>query len=388
MSSITSAQSSTIRRDPIEPVYKGSVAIYVHHIIMGGLDLVMLRLGDFFARQGCKVWLVMLNQEGSQLEIIPPTVEVVNLNVPSTLRALLPLRRFLIDHRPDVVLTAMPLNNLAAILASRLAGSRTRVVGSEHIELDPKFLGHNRSQQIVLPYVLPFLYNRADAMVAVSDIIKRQLVEFGVRPDVIRVLRNPALTPDFETAMQQPVDHPWFRDRSIPIIIGVGRLDFRKDWAKLIRAFALLRQKRPVRLVLVGEGDQEAPLRKVIAELGVEDDVWLAGLRRDPLALVSKSSVFVLCSLDEGSPLVIVEALACGCPVVATRTAGATDLLDGGRLGRLVPLTDEQALADAIDATLSESHDPEPGRRRAAEFTVERSGGAYLSLFRELCTKK
>jgi glycosyltransferase involved in cell wall biosynthesis len=372
------------RTDASVNAFAGSVAIYFEHMPIGGTELVLLRLAVAFARKGCKVWLVLRSKTGGLIESIPPEVELVDLNVASTFRAVLPLRRFLLEKRPDILLTAYALNNLAAVIARRLAGVETRVVLSEHAEMDRRFLGYRTWHRRVLPYLVPLLYGRADAVVGVSEGVRRDLIELGVPAGIVHVMPNPALSADFSTDQLQPVDHPWFRDRSRPIVVAVGRLSIEKDFAMLVRAFARLKATVPARLVIVGTGDQEAALRALCDELGVTEDVWMAGFWPDPSLLVSKSSVLVSSSHAEGFGLVIAEALGCGCPVVATDTAGASDILQGGRLGRLVPIGDAEAMADAIRATLAAPHDPGPGLARAATFTVEHSADSYLALFRDI----
>ena len=172
------------------------------------------------------------------------------------------------------------------------------------------------------------------------------------------------------------------------MIIGVGRLSPEKDFATLIRAFARVRAATRARLVVVGDGEQEAVLKELIANLGLADDVWLAGHQANPCAMIAKCRVLVSSSRFEGSPLVVVEALGCGCPVVATRTVGAAEILEDGRYGRLVPVGDPDAMAAAIEATLARPHDLAPGRPRAATFGVQRSAAAYLSLFAHLCQQQ
>jgi glycosyltransferase involved in cell wall biosynthesis len=362
----------------------GSVALYVPHLDVGGIQIVCLRLAKGFTRAGLKVWLVVHDRNGAMVPEVPSDVDLVDLKATRHLAAAWPLRRFLCEQRPQILLSPFPHCNVIATVAQRLAGSPTRLVLSEHVPVDHALAQFNVWHRILLQGLMGGLYRRADAVVAVSEGVRDTLVRLGVPSSHIRILLNPVLDETFETASRQPVDHPWFQDPTGPIVIGIGRLSIEKDFGTLIRAFERLRRSIPARLVIVGPGDQEARLKALVAELGLAEDVWLTGYLANPSALISKSNVLVSSSRYEGSSLVIVEALGCGCPVVATNTVGADAVLQNGLYGRMVPIGDAEAMAEAIAVTLTTPHDPFPGLQRAANFSVEQSVGAYLSLFSEL----
>ena len=376
----------------VDPAFRGSVALYLPVMDRGGAETVMLRLATALARRGLKTWLVVHDRHGTLIPEVPPEVQVVDLRV-STRRAMVsanigairPLARFLRDHRPDVLMTPFPHANLVAVLARRLADAPTRVVVSEHAPLDNALASHRLWRRVVLEKLIGRLYPCAAAVVAVSQGVKHTLMVLGVPADRIHVLPNPVLAEDFQRAVEQPVDHPWFSDPSRPVVIGVGRLSPEKDFATLVRAFARIRHATRSRLVLVGEGGERPAIEALVTELGLADDVWLAGHQASPCAMIARSRVLVSSSRFEGAPLVVVEALACGCPVVATRTLGASETLEDGRYGRIVPIGDPGAMAQAIEDTLHQPIDSGPGRQRAAVFTVDNSVAAYLSLFAALC---
>ena len=154
-----------------------------------------------------------------------------------------------------------------------------------------------------------------------------------------------------------------------------------KDFPTLLRAFARLRKQQPARLVILGEGKIKAALIALATELGILQDVALPGFVNNPLAWMSRSSVFVLSSVWEGFPGVLIEAMACGCPVVSTDCpSGPAEILNGGEYGRLVSMGDDGALAEAILTTLKKPLDSTKLRARAAEFSVERALDKYLEV--------
>jgi glycosyltransferase involved in cell wall biosynthesis len=142
-----------------------------------------------------------------------------------------------------------------------------------------------------------------------------------------------------------------------------------------------VRRMQPARLVILGEGEQRPDLERLARELDIAADVDLPGFQPNPYAFMARADVFVLSSRVEGMPLAIVEALACGCPVVSTDCpSGPAEVLEYGRYGRLVPVGDDAALAAALDATLRDPPDPAALRHRAASFSVERATDDYVQL--------
>src|SRR5690606_4100549 len=186
----------------------------------------------------------------------------------------------------------------------------------------------------------------------------------------------------------EPLEHAWFQPDAPPVVLGVGALTEQKDFPTLIRAFARVRARRPCRLMILGQGKtpedtaaRQAELRFLAKGLGCADDLELPGFVQNPFKYMARASLFVLSSRYEGLPGVVIQALACGCPVVSTDCPhGPAEILAGGRYGRLVPVGDDAALADAIAATLAAPPAAAMLRARAGLFSVESAVDRYLEL--------
>jgi glycosyltransferase involved in cell wall biosynthesis len=171
-----------------------------------------------------------------------------------------------------------------------------------------------------------------------------------------------------------------------PVVLGTGRLHPQKDFATLIRAFARVRAKRPARLMNLGAGaaadsGYAADLRRLVTQLGIADDVETPGFAHNPFAYMSRAAVFAFSSRYEGLGNVLLEAMACGTPVVSTDCpSGPREILDDGQFGTLVSVGDEAALARAIENALDDPPAPDRLRARAQLFTVERAATRYLEL--------
>jgi glycosyltransferase involved in cell wall biosynthesis len=165
----------------------------------------------------------------------------------------------------------------------------------------------------------------------------------------IQVIYNPVVSPELQQKLQAPLEHPWFQPNQPPVLLAAGRLAAEKDFSTLIHAFAQVRQRRPARLVILGEGEDRAVLEALIRQLGLEKDVSLPGFVDNPYAYMIRASLFVLSSKAEALPTVLIEALYCGLPLVATDCPGGTrEILANGRYGQLVPVGDLTALTQAM----------------------------------------
>ena len=303
------------------------------------------------------------------------------------LRRLPPLVHYLRSVRPDAILAAEPRYNAMAVWARRLSGLRSRVVISERIQVSLHAASGGPWADERLLGLLREAYLGADAIVAVSDGVADDLAAYADIPrERISTVYNPVVGPELFVRAREPFDHPWFAQDAPPVILAAGRLDPQKDFATLIRAFARLRARRPARLLILGgpslaEPTHAGKLKALAGSLGIADDVDMPGFVDNPFAFMARAAVFVLSSLYEGLPGVLIQALACGCPVVSTDCpSGPAEILDHGRFGPLVPVGDDAGLARAIGAILD---DPPPSARlqaRAELFNVQQATDHYLEL--------
>ncbi|HTO83719.1 MAG TPA: glycosyltransferase [Methylomirabilota bacterium] len=308
-----------------------------------------------------------------------------SLIAPEPLRLLPSLVRYLRSERPAVLISATTYMNLVAIWARDLAGVPTRVVVSEHDHLSQHIsTGRDRGawRWRYAPALLARVYPKADAIVAVSDGVADDLAaRTGIDRARIRTVYNPIVTSDLDARAAADPAEPWLEPGMPPVILAAGRLVPKKDFATLLQAFVRVRQTTDARLIILGEGREKRRLQALAHSLGIAVDLKFAGWTENPYAYMARAAVFALSSIREGFGNVLVEALACGCPVVATDClSGPAEILDGGRYGRLVAPGDVDAFAAALLGTLAARPDPEPLRQRAQMFTVRRTTDAYVDL--------
>jgi glycosyltransferase involved in cell wall biosynthesis len=329
------------------------VAIFLPTLNGGGAERVFLTLAEGFIQRGIAVDLVVAKVAGDFADEVPPTVRLVNLGCRRVLTSLPQLVRYLRAERPAALLTTMSHANVAGLWARRLAGVNTRVIIREANTLAVS-TKHGSVRNRIMPALVRRCYPWADEIVAVSHGVARGLQAMaGLPPSAIHVMPNPIVTSGLVGRAREPLDDPWFSPGAPPVILGVGRLERQKDFTTLIRAFAAVRSRRAARLIVLGEGSERPVLEALLRELGVAEDARLPGFMPNPFSYMAHAAVFVLSSAWEGMPGVLIQALACGAPVVATDCeSGPREVLAGGKFGRLVAVGDPDALAAAITASL------------------------------------
>lgn len=356
---------------------EAKLALYLPSLRGGGAERVMVTLANGFAERGYPVDLVLVRAEGPYLEGVADNVRVVGLEAARVATSLPRLVRYLRRERPVAMLSAMSHANVIAVLARQLAGVPTRIVVSEHANFSIARANAPSRRGRMMGHFMRWAYPHADRAVAVSKGVADDLANH-VRLQSIGVIYNPIVTDTLKTSSQGEPDHPWLAQADLPVVLGVGRLTPQKDFSTLIRAFGRLRETREARLVILGEGELRSQLEVLVHQLGLHEDVSLPGFKGNPYAYMRQADLFVLSSGWEGLPTVLVEAMACGTPVVSTDCpSGPSEILENGRWGRLVPVGDEAALAEAMITTLSETEPPDVVGR-AAEYSVDRAVEDYL----------
>ncbi len=395
-------------------------ALYLRSVRTGqGAEQVACILAAGLAAKGHAIDFLIEDPEGALLDSLPENVSIVHLTASKTERLrdtitlwasfirnclaapgsgrlefltalgrflfgrrppLRALRRYIARQQPVAILGMLNHPCLSLLLAAQTGVGKTHVLVAIHNNLSKSVVEAKSKRMQELPLLMRHLYPRADRVIAVSDGVRQDAQSCtGVDARQIKTIFNPIFRPGLaELAAERPA-HAWFDpDDPCPVVLGVGKLKPQKDFETLLAAFAKVLRQRRARLIILGEGDGRSQLQATAAALGIADSVDLPGHVSNPYAFLASSSVFVLSSAWEGLPTVVIEALACGCPVVSTDCpSGPREILDGGRFGKLVPVGDAEGIARAIVETLDDPPPRAPLIERAGMFNLEDSVAAY-----------
>ncbi|MCY4383742.1 MAG: glycosyltransferase [Nitrospinae bacterium] len=390
--------------EPDEPL---RIALAIPHLGGGGAERSALKLVRGFIERGYHVDILVFEKIDTLADEIPAEARLIELK-PGPIhdihdhihlvrrfgyRILKFLRRSLLQdarsmaayidaEQPDCVLPSLPRAKSATLLAICFSRLGPVVIPTIHSVLI------NRKRRFRSLYSI--LFPMADRLVTVSDGVADNLstnLEFP-REKISRIY-NPADTEEITKLARDVPEHPWMSDDGPPVILAAGRLARVKDYPTLLQAFRQVSRNRDVRLIILGEGSWRRRLEKMIRKMGLQEKVSLPGWVSNPYAFMSRATLFVLSSRNEGLGNVLIEAMACGCPCVSTDCpSGPAEILNNGRFGPLVPVGDDSALAAAMERVLDSPPGKEALLARAQEFSFDASLDQYERLILDLVRER
>lgn len=364
------------------------IAVLLPSLTGGGAQRRIVDLVNSFVELGREVDLLVIDSSGELKDRVAPKVGIVVVGGgtdTTKLEVRAAIRRHLVRRPPDVFLSGSAYVQSFAIAAV------------EQVRSFPLVLRADSHPRRAIPWSLvrqrvlePFRqrkrlaqYACADLVIAVSDDVAAAIR--NANPDVpVVMIRNPVISTSFRAGARLPLELPWPDDPSIPLIVGIGRLTMAKDFPTLLRAFAQVRKRCPARLAILGEGSQKERERmlRLAKQLHLQDSFVLVGSSDRVAAWLRRADVFVSSSIWEGCQGALIEALAVGCPIVATDSIGSSrDLLKDRRLGLLVPARKPKAMAHAIAEQLDHAsqHQRDLLIEAAEPYQVGRSAADYLA---------
>ena len=361
---------------------KKHVAIFMRELAGGGAERIMVNLALGLADDGVKLDLVLAHRRGPYLSDVPANVNLVDLRANRWRRAVLLLAQYLRRERPTALLSAMPHTNVAAITAVKLARTRTRVGILEVNRITEADAYNSGSSNRLLRQLARLMYPHADRVFSLSKGVADDVsLHYRIPCEQVHVVYSPVTSPSLLKLSAEPIDCPWLNDSALPVLLTVGRLVPQKDHATLLRAFARVRERRSVRLIILGEGELRCELEDLAKSMGLFEDIAMPGFVSNPFAYMAGTNCFVLSSRWEGFGNVLVEAMACGAPVVSTDCpSGPSEILKEGKFGPLVPVGDDEGLAEAIEQVLESPPSSAALRERAAAFSIHHIAKEYRRL--------
>jgi glycosyltransferase involved in cell wall biosynthesis len=376
------------------------LAIMMFDYAPSGVVRNALRIAGAGQEAGLRTEVWTAQRVGEMVQEIPRGVEARSLGIdlgdPYSLRdrkrALVrvsaPLARMMVELRPRLLLSAGNHFHKPAVAAIDRVDPQAapRLIGRVSNAL-PRFSWWPAKlpNSLIKRINARRRYQMMDRLIAVSEQVRRDLqTKLLVDPSKITVIPNGIDLAEVERLGREPMTHEWFDPGQPPVIIGTGRLTHQKGFDVLLRAFALARARRPMRLIILGKGPEQGRLQALAEHLGIDADVQLRGHVDNPLPYLRRAALFVLPSRWEGLSNALLEALASGTPMVATRCTGSTELLDRGRYGTLVRVGDVGALAESIVEALGKERPGDYDQRlRAKEYDLTSTLQSYVQLFQE-----
>lgn len=381
---------------------KIDILFYLYGMDGGGAERHVLYLLQRLDRSRFAPRLFLECADGPYLKRVPPDVPVESLyssfgdrkgrlRYSREARLVMALGRYLAERPPDLIYGRMYASALAAGMAAWWSGCKSPLIASEAIFPSVGIVPDlGKFSPLLLQLVKKVQRDIARVIVCPAAAMVEDCVSFyRCSRAKLRIIPNGVDTAAVDRARAETSTYPW-ATQDIPLVVGMGRLCHQKGFDVLLRAFSLTARKYPeARLLILGKGADGPRLAAEASALGLGDRVDFPGWLPNPHAVLSRATVFVLSSRYEGFPNGVLEAMACGVPVVATDCpSGPREILDG-TVGLLVPVDDSEAMAAAMTRLLSDgplrAEMARKGRERVEEkYSLSGMVAAYERLFEEV----
>ncbi|AEH36949.1 glycosyltransferase [Halopiger xanaduensis] len=354
------------------------VTLFIGDLSIGGAERVTVNLANQLSENGHQVEVLVISQQGKLINELSPDVRLSVLPVNRMLWSIIPLAKHLRQSQSDVIIPMMAGPNILTILSRKISLTSPQVIVTEHINRTNNY--HNELHDIFPKY----LYKYADNVVGVSEGVTEHIKDWAkIDPDKVTTIYNPVVNEGITKISPQT---PSEFKRNSKTILGVGRHTPQKDFKTLIRSFAILSKEysEDVQLIILGKGECTSEYKSLAGRLNIREDVYFPGFVDDPFQYMSNADVFCLSSRLEGLANVLIEAMACGTPVVSTDCpSGPAEVLKNGKYGKLVPIEDPEAMKSALITTLENPISAEKLKKRAQDFSIEESTKKYEALFED-----
>jgi glycosyltransferase involved in cell wall biosynthesis len=376
------------------PIERRRVCFVLPSLAGGGAERAAVQVLNGLDDRRWERTMYLLAREGPYLADVAAGVALASGDATSRVGRWAQLRRHLRATRPDVVVAF--LSYFTALTAARAAWAGVKVVFNLQTPMsafldDGDYHWRRPWSRAGFAAVTRIGYRAADLVVVTSRGVAADLTaRFGVAEERTRVLPNPVDIARLRTVIGEPLDPAHQARWQGPVIVAAGRLAEAKNYPLLIEALALLRRRLPARAFILGQGELEPALRRLTAARGLDDDVTFCGFQANPWKYIAKADVFAMTSRYEGFGNVLVEAFACGVPVVATASPGSRDVVTHGVDGLLVEDHAPEAMASALEQVMSDRTTRDrmaaAARRSAERFALPAVARAYDEVLGDLWT--
>jgi len=344
----------------------------------GGIGRNIIRLSESFVERSIQVTIWLDEIDSKYIQEVSDNVQIKQLLTTHSIMGLPPLIWRLMSDNPDVVFTSNERMTRMMYNARRISPTKTAIVAHVHNfygEAFKRLKAKKRQKRIAR---LARIYPKIDALIAVSKGVARDFAQLtGMDQDKISVIYNPVVTPELEALSNEAIAEE-IDDQTI---VSVGRLTYQKNIPFLVQAFIELRKQQACQLVIVGGGEELEAIQQMVDECPYMDDIHVLGHRSNPFPYMKKAKVFALPSIYEGFGNVVVEALACGTPVVSTNCGGPEEILATTELGLIRKQNDTSGFVQALSEKLNEAPDQTVLINYArANFSVEKAAQEHLVL--------
>ena len=363
------------------------ISFFLPKLSSGGAERVIIDIANNLSKRGYFIDIVLAKGGNIYLEEISPSVNIINLKSKSTILSFFPLSRYLKKSRPYGIISALSHANCAVLLAGNIIDKNIKIVVSERNISYRKTKNKIGFKRIILDWLIKYFYPQAKCIVTVSEGVRKSIIStYKFKDDQVKCILNPI---DFkkinklksESILNNEIIND-LKNENQKIILSVGSLTKQKNYSLLIKAFKIVSEQINCKLIILGEGPERLNLKRLCRDLEIDSkSIYLPGFIANPFPYMKACDLFVLSSLWEGLPNVLIQALACNCNIISTDCdAGPREILEDGKWGRLIKVNDIDALANAILKELSSKNQQYGDSKMGGlnRFNIDKVTNQYL----------
>lgn len=372
---------------------KKKIMIVMPSLKGGGAERVTINVANNLNKDKFEIIIVSCTRGNDYKDYIDKHIDVVELNKSSVKYAVFSIKRQIEKYKPDIILSVMEHTYMSTILAKKVSRHTCKVILVVHSTYSNSLKYSNiKSKATIFDKISKVLkiYKHCDNIIFVSkESYKDFSSRFKLNERQARVIYNPIIFDNIDFLKNEYIN----QDSRYRNILAVGRLTKAKDYNNLIQAIDYIvnyKKIEDIRLTIVGKGELEDNLKEIVKNKRLEKYITFWGFEKNPFKLMSKCDVFVLSSLFEGLPTVLVEAMYCGSVVISTDCkSGPNEIITDGVDGYLVPVSNSTVLGEKIIDILDDKYKQNDYIRRnavirAKDFHVDKCIKEYEQLFEEL----
>lgn len=366
------------------------IAFYMHNFNGGGAEKVTITLAELLYKDGFDISIIVKNNTGKLSTTVPKYINVVDLNINNKTKVarnisnVRKLVRIFNSTNYDCIISVTRGMNLIASIARKISfKTKIPLIGTIHNAVSQEKINFPKLKNLLTEKLNGQFRN----MVVVSEDARQEYIKLTkIDPNKTITIYNPVVSESIFISSQEECFHPWLKkNREFKTLVTAGRLTAQKNQILLLEMFKELVKHTDSRLIILGEGELEKELEQYCINNNIREFVDFVGFVENPYSYFKNADAFVLSSIYEGLPTVLIEAMACGCNVVSTDCpTGPREILQGNKFGYLCKVNDA---ADLLEKTLKCLKSPISSEKLvnySMNFSTEKSKELYIDLMRDV----
>lgn len=349
----------------------------------GGAEKNLINLANYFYNKNYKVDILVINNHGLMNDLLLPKINVINFNKSKSSYAIFQLAIYFYKNQPSFHFSSIRNLNILSIVCSILSLKKVKIIIRESNVIS-NFDSNLKSYTYKFySFLAKYLYPLSFKIIAVSFAVQKSLInELNIKKNLIYTIYNPIDLNEMSEKIRQPVFHKFIKNKN-KIILSIGSLTEQKNHELLLRSFAQVLKKQNAYLIIIGEGNQKTKLMEMSKILNIANFVDFYGTTNNPYFFLKNCNIFVLPSLWEGFPNVLLEAISCKSKIIATNCEGGSfEILNNYKYATLIKNNDLKDLTDSILKKLDDNLDKLDSYYNLKEFSIENQFDKYEQILK------